>query len=52
VVVNRITNNDFTKHEIVYEKKIIEILNQLSFLISYDQEMIRLEKKARGNIIS
>ncbi len=50
LVVNRITGNDFTKHEVVYQKKVMEVLNQLSFLISYDQEQIRLQKKANGVI--
>ena len=52
LVVNRIVGNDFTKHEFVYQKKVMEVLNQLSFLISYDQEQIRLQKKAQGNTIS
>lgn len=47
LVVNRITANDFTKHEYVYQKNIIEVLNQLSFLIQYDQEQIRLQKEAQ-----
>ena len=51
LVINRITSNDFTKHEFVYEKKVMEVLNQLSFLISYEQEQIRLQKKARGQIV-
>jgi hypothetical protein len=51
LAVNRIFGNDFTKHEFVYEKKIMEVLNQLSYLISYDQEQVRLQKKANGQII-
>jgi hypothetical protein len=47
LVVNRIVGNDFTKHEYVYEKNISEVLNQLSFLISYDNEQTRLMKKAQ-----
>lgn len=46
LVVNRITSNDFTKHEYIYQKNINEVLNQLSFLISYDKEQERLQKKA------
>jgi hypothetical protein len=51
LVVNRITSNDFTKHEFVYQKKLMEVLNQLSFLIQYDQEQIRLQRKAQGQIV-
>lgn len=50
LVLNRITGNDFTKHEVVYQKKIMEVLNQLSFLISYDIEQERLRRKAAGQI--
>jgi hypothetical protein len=47
VVTNRITGNDFTKHDYIYEKTINEVLNQLSYLISYDNEQLRLQKKAQ-----
>lgn len=50
IVTNRIAGNDFAKHEFIYQKKAIEVLNQLSYLISYDQEQIRLQKKANGAI--
>ena len=45
VVVNRIAENDFTKHEYIYQKKLIEVLNQLSFLIQYDKEQERIFKE-------
>ena len=45
VVVNRIAGNDFTKHELIYEKKLIEILNQLSYLLDYDREQKNLQNK-------
>jgi len=48
VVTNRIAGNDFTKHEYIYEKTINEVLNQLSYLISYENEQIRLQKKAQN----
>ena len=48
VVTNRIAGNDFAKHEYIYEKTINEVLNQLSYLISYDNEQIRLQKKAQN----
>lgn len=46
LVLNRIAGNDFTKHEVIYQKNIMEVLNQLSFLIEYDREQDRLRKKA------
>ena len=45
LIVNRVTRNDITKHEVVYQKKIMEVLNQLSFLLDYDKEQIKLQKK-------
>lgn len=50
LVVNRITENDFTKHEYVYQKKLIEVLNQMSYLIDYDREQERLQKKAMSKM--
>ena len=48
VVVNRVTDNDITKHDFIYKKNITEVLNQLCFLIDYDKEQIRLQKKAQN----
>lgn len=50
IVTNRISANDFTKHDHIYQKTINEVLNQLSYLISYDNEQIRLQKKAMGKV--
>jgi hypothetical protein len=50
LIVNRVTGNDFTKHEVVYQKKIMEVLNQLSFLLDYDREQIKLQKKQTKTI--
>lgn len=47
IVTNRISSNDFTKHDHIYQKTINEVLNQLSYLISYDREQLRLQKKAQ-----
>lgn len=49
VVVNKITDNDFTKHEYVYQRSIMEVLNQLSYLINYDEERERMMKKAQNS---
>jgi hypothetical protein len=46
LVINRITGNDFTKHEVVYEKKVTEVLNQLTFLMQYDRYQNEQQKKA------
>jgi hypothetical protein len=47
LVVNRIASNDFSKHETIYKKGLTEVLNQLSFLIDYDKEQIRLQREAQ-----
>ena len=45
LVVNRIAGNDFTKHENIYQKKVTEVLNQLTFLIQYDRYQAEQQKK-------
>jgi hypothetical protein len=45
VVINRVTGNDITKHEAVFQKTLIEILNQLTFLIQHDKLQEQLLKK-------
>jgi hypothetical protein len=45
-VTNRIVGNDFTKHEYVYQKKVTEVLNQLTFLIQHDRYQAEMQKKA------
>jgi hypothetical protein len=47
VVTNRIAANDFSKHDHIYSKTVNEVLNQLSYLISYDKEQIRIQKEAQ-----
>jgi hypothetical protein len=49
VVINRISNGDITKHSIIFSKNVIEILNQLVYLIEYDKEQVRLQKQALQN---
>jgi hypothetical protein len=46
LVINRINGNDFTKHEVVYQKKVTEVLNQLTFLMQYDRYQNEQQKKA------
>ena len=50
LVVNRLAANDFTKHDQIYKKNLNEVLNQLSFLIDYDKEQIRLHKNAMNKV--
>ena len=50
LVVNKIADNDFTKHEYIYQKNITEVLNQLSYLISWEQEQIKEQKKLLGQV--
>ena len=46
IVLNRISQDDITKHKEVIKKTIIEVLNQLSYLIEKDRKLERLQKKA------
>lgn len=45
-VTNRVAQNDITKHDVIYKKKLIEVLNQLSYLLDLDKEIEKLHKKA------
>lgn len=49
IVVNRLTENDFTKHSVIYESNIMSVLNQLSYLINYGQEQEKRMKKAQNS---
>ena len=49
IVVNKLAGNDYTKHKIVYESNVVEVLNQLSFLINYEEEQERIMKQARNS---
>jgi hypothetical protein len=50
MVLNRIVDDDITRHDSIAKKGIIETLNMLSYLIEKDKEEIRRMKKA-NNII-
>lgn len=50
LVLNRIANDDITRHDSITKKGIIEALNMLSYLIEKDKEEIKRMKKA-NNII-
>lgn len=45
VVINRVTGNDITKHEAILEKPLIEILNQLTFLIQHDMVQAKIQEQ-------
>jgi hypothetical protein len=46
-VLNRVATDDITRHDEIITKSVIEVLNQLSYLIEKDKELIRLQKKAQ-----
>jgi uncharacterized HAD superfamily protein len=46
IVLNRISQDDITKHSEIIKKTIIEVLNQLSYQIEKDKKLERLHKKA------
>lgn len=48
VVLNRLSDNKINEHDKILDKKIIEALNQLTYLIGLDQEQIKQQKKANG----
>ena len=50
LVLNRIANDDITRHDTITKKGIIEGLNMLSYLIEKDKEELKRMKKANGII--
>jgi len=44
-VINRLCQDDLTKHETILEKTILEALNQLLYLVEKDKHIERLHKK-------
>ena len=46
VVINRVAQNNVNEHDQILQKTIIEVLNQLLYLIEYDKEQARMQKKA------
>ena len=50
VVLNRVAKNDIGRHTQIFEKKIMEVLNQLLYMVEYDKEQIRLQKKQTSRL--
>jgi hypothetical protein len=48
VVLNRVSENSLKEHDKIVEKNVVEVLNQLLYLIEYDKEQIRLQKQAQA----
>jgi hypothetical protein len=48
VVLNRVSENSLKEHDKIVEKNVVEVLNQLLYLIEYDKEQIRLQKRAQA----
>jgi hypothetical protein len=45
VVLNRVANDDITRHDEIFNKTILSVLNQLSYIIEKDKEMVRRSKE-------
>jgi hypothetical protein len=50
IILNRLSNDDVTRHEEITQKTITEALNQLSYLLEKEKLEIRLQKKAQGQV--
>lgn len=46
VVINKVTGNRIEAHNEIFNKKVLEVMNQLVYLVEYDKEQDRLHKKA------
>lgn len=49
-MVDRLSNNDITKHDLVYERNYIECLNLLSYWHEKDQYMEEMNKQRQNNL--
>jgi hypothetical protein len=49
-IINRVALDDLSKHDETFRKPLVEILNQLTYLIQKDQEIEKQRKKAMGQI--
>ena len=50
-ILNRVADDDIGRHDEIISKGVIEILNQLSYLIEKDKEMVKQQKRAAGHLI-
>jgi hypothetical protein len=47
-VLNKIADNDITRHEVILKKGLIEVLNQLTYMIQLDK-IVQAAQKAAFN---
>ena len=45
VILNRVASDDITRHETIFKKPLVEILNQTTYLIQKDMEIEKEHKK-------
>jgi hypothetical protein len=50
IVVNKISENDITKHNTIYKMNVVEVFNQLSYLIGWEQEQVKAQNKLMGQV--
>lgn len=50
LVLNRVGNDDITRHEEITRKTILEVLNQLSYMVEKDREQVKQQKRAQGQL--
>ena len=50
VILNRVCSDDITRHSEIINKTILEVLNQLSYMIEKQNEIDKMERMARGHV--
>lgn len=50
VILNRVCSDDITRHTQILDKTILEVLNQLSYMIEKQNEIDKIERMARGHV--
>lgn len=51
-ILNRLSNDDITKHDIILEKTLVEALNQMVYIIAKDKEQEKRHKEMMMQIRS
>ena len=49
-IINRISQDDFTKHNQILQSTVLEAFNQLLYIIEKDKEIIRRQKEINSSM--
>jgi hypothetical protein len=50
LILNRVAGDDITKHDGIFKKSLVEVLNQVAYLVDKDREIEKERRKAMNQI--